>query len=57
MPFTPVRWPLFLRIGWLAVVAGLVLAIVGAPQIGGGVAGGAAFLTTLAFGHRHGHRF
>jgi hypothetical protein len=56
MPFTPVRWPLLLRVGVLTAVVGLVLAAVGAPQIGGAVAGGAAFLTALAFGHRQAHR-
>ena len=56
MPFTPIRWPLLLRIGALAVVMGLVLAIVGAPQIGGGVAGAAALLAALAFGHSREHR-
>ena len=56
MPFTPIRWPLLLRIGALAVVVGLVVAIVGAPQIGGGVAGAAALLAALAFGHSREHR-
>jgi hypothetical protein len=56
MPATFGRWPLLLRFGSLAVVVGLVLAAVGTPQIGGGVAGGAAFLIALAFGHRHEHR-
>jgi hypothetical protein len=56
MPFTPIRWPLLLRIGVLVVVVGLVLATVGVPQIGGGVAGGAALLAALAFGHKHERR-
>jgi hypothetical protein len=56
MPFAPIRWPLLLRIGVLAVVVGLVLAAAGAPQIGGSIAGAAALLAALAFGHRQEHR-
>jgi hypothetical protein len=56
MPFTPIRWSLLLRIGILVVVGGLVLATVGAPQIGGGISGGAALFAALAFGHRHERR-
>jgi hypothetical protein len=49
-------WPGILAVGLLLVMAGVALAVAGAPQLGGALAGGAVVAMVWGVGRRPVHR-